>query len=90
MCGSATDPETVQRLVQDDPAARLLLTDEPYNVEIAGHVTGGSHREFAMASGEMTDAEFLAWRLSCPVFAAAESSAPSLIGGACQPCIWPP
>src|SRR6185437_11207535 len=25
------------------------------------HVTGGQHREFAMASGEMTDAEFLAF-----------------------------
>ena len=40
---------------------RLVLTDEPYNVRIAGHVTGGRHREFAMASGEMTDAEFLAF-----------------------------
>jgi DNA modification methylase len=28
-------------------------------VKIAGHVTGGAHREFAMASGEMSDAEFL-------------------------------
>ena len=44
-----------------DPAARLVLTDEPYNVKIAGHVTGGAHREFAMASGEMTDDEFLAF-----------------------------
>jgi hypothetical protein len=30
-------------------------------VKIAGNVTGGSHREFAMASGEMSDAEFLAF-----------------------------
>jgi len=30
-------------------------------VKIAGNVTGGAHREFAMASGEMTDAEFLAF-----------------------------
>jgi DNA modification methylase len=30
-------------------------------VKIAGNVTGGDHREFAMASGEMTDAEFLAF-----------------------------
>ena len=41
--------------------ARLVLTDEPYNVRIAGNVTRRSHREFAMASGEMTDAEFLAF-----------------------------
>src|SRR5215213_3724661 len=38
--------------------AQLVLTDEPYNVPIKGHVTGGDHREFAMASGEMSDAEF--------------------------------
>jgi hypothetical protein len=31
------------------------------NVPIVGHVTGGRHREFAMASGEMTGAEFLAF-----------------------------
>ena len=31
----------------------------PYNVKIAGHVTGGAHREFVKASGEMTDDEFL-------------------------------
>jgi DNA modification methylase len=41
--------------------ARLVLTDEPYNVPIAGNVTKGRHREFAMASGEMTDVEFLAF-----------------------------
>ena len=30
-------------------------------MKIAGNVTGGRHREFTMASGEMTDAEFLAF-----------------------------
>jgi DNA modification methylase len=39
--------------------ARMVLTDEPFNVAIGGHVTGGEHREFVMASGEMTDAQFL-------------------------------
>lgn len=61
ICGSATEPETLRRLMAGDASARLVLTDEPYNVPIAGHVTGGQHREFAMASGEMTDAEFLAF-----------------------------
>ena len=61
VCGSATDPDTFRRLIAGDAPARLVLTDEPYNVPIAGHVTGGRHREFAMASGEMTDAEFLAF-----------------------------
>ena len=37
--------------------ARLVPTDEPYNVPIVGHVTGGKHREFAMASGGMTGFE---------------------------------
>ena len=59
--GSATESETLRRLTEGDPSARLVLTDEPHNVPIAGHVTGGRHREFAMASGEMTDAEFLAF-----------------------------
>jgi DNA modification methylase len=61
VCGSATGPETLRRLMLGDTPARLVLTDEPYNVPIAGHVTGGQHREFAMASGEMTDAEFLSF-----------------------------
>ena len=49
----------LRRLTTAIPPARLVLTDEPYNVPIAGHVTGGAHREFAMASGEMTDARVL-------------------------------
>jgi DNA modification methylase len=61
ICGSATDPDTLRKLTAGDVPARLVLTDEPFNVPIAGHVTGGRHREFAMASGEMTDAEFLAF-----------------------------
>jgi hypothetical protein len=31
---------------------------------ISGHVTRGAHREFAMASGEMSDDEFLAFNMS--------------------------
>jgi len=59
ICGDATDPAVLAELMEDDVPARLILTDEPYNVKIAGHVTGRGHREFAMASGEMSDAEFL-------------------------------
>jgi DNA modification methylase len=59
--GAQPIPQTLQGLMQGDPLARLVLTDEPYNVKISGHVTGGGHREFAMASGEMTNAEFLAF-----------------------------
>ena len=47
--------------------ARFVLTDEPYNVKIAGNVSGkqgkhkksAGHSEFVMASGEMSDDEFL-------------------------------
>jgi len=38
-----------------------VFCDPPYNVPIDGHVSGlgrTSHREFAMASGEMSEAEF--------------------------------
>jgi DNA modification methylase len=61
VCGDATDPTVLARLLEDEAIARLILTDEPYNVKIAGNVTGRPHREFAMASGEMSDAEFLAF-----------------------------
>lgn len=64
ICGDARDPEVVARLVRDDPPARLLLTDEPYNVAIGGNVSRGDHREFAMASGEMSEAEYLAFNLA--------------------------
>jgi hypothetical protein len=58
ICGDATDPALVKQLMRID-VARMVFTDEPFNVAIGGHVTGGDHREFVMASGEMTDAQFL-------------------------------
>ena len=64
ICGDATDPMVLARLTDGDPLARVVLTDEPYNVPIAGHVSGGDHREFAMASGEMSDAEFLSFNVA--------------------------
>ena len=57
VCGDARDPSILRTLMLRD-YARLVLTDEPYNVAIAGHVTGNAHREFAMASGEMSDDQF--------------------------------
>jgi hypothetical protein len=44
--------------------AQPVFTDPPYNVPISGHVGGLGviqHREFAMASGEMSQAEFTAF-----------------------------
>lgn len=46
------------------PRAGCAPTDEPYIVPIRGHVTGGDHRESAMASGEMTEAAFATFKLA--------------------------
>lgn len=63
LCGDATKGESYEQLMAGE-RARMVFTDPPYNVPIDGHVCGlGSvkHREFAMASGEMTRAEFTAF-----------------------------
>ncbi len=60
-CGDSTDPNVIRQIMSDDRLARLVLTDQPYNVPVSGHVTGKAHREFAMASGEMTNSEFAAF-----------------------------
>jgi DNA modification methylase len=59
-CGSALEAEAYRILMQEDRAA-MVFTDPPYNVPIDGHVGGlGTirHREFAMAAGEMDEAQF--------------------------------
>lgn len=60
VCGDARDPAVLRALMADDVAG-MVFTDEPYNVAIKGNVTGGAHREFAMASGEMTKEQFRAF-----------------------------
>ncbi len=63
ICGSALEQETVSALM-GGKQARMVFTDPPYNVPIDGHVGGSGktkHREFAMASGEMSVAEFTAF-----------------------------
>lgn len=59
-CADARHPESYADLWQGEQA-QLIFTDEPYNVPIVGNVTKGNHREFAMATGEMSDTEFLAF-----------------------------
>jgi DNA modification methylase len=59
-CGSALDTSSYKALSNGEKAA-AAITDPPYNVRIDGHVSGNgrtTHREFAMASGEMSEAEF--------------------------------
>jgi ParB-like chromosome segregation protein Spo0J len=60
VCGDARDPQAYAGLLKDE-TVDLIFTDPPYNVKIDGNVCGkGSitHREFAFASGEMSEREF--------------------------------
>ena len=56
ICGDALDSGVVTALM-GDKQARMVFTDPPYNVPIAGHVGGAGkikHREFAMACGDLS------------------------------------
>src|SRR5260370_32170378 len=58
-CGDGRDAGFLQWVVGDGTRVDAAFLDPPYNVRIGGHaVVAGSHREFAMASGEMSDGEF--------------------------------
>ena len=60
VCGDALDPATMAALM-DGELATMVFTDPPYNVPIAGNVSGlGKHRhqDFAMACGEMSAPQF--------------------------------
>jgi len=60
LCGDALKSASYERLLRGK-RAQMVFTDPPYNVRIAGNVSGlgkVKHREFAMASGEMTQREF--------------------------------
>ena len=59
-CGDALESKSYEVLL-GDKKADMVFTDAPYNVKIDGHVgNSGSiqHREFVMASGEMSTDEF--------------------------------
>jgi len=63
LCGNALDENSYKTLM-GPRHANLAFVDPPYNVPIEGNVSGhGSihHPEFAMASGEMNEAEFVAF-----------------------------
>jgi 16S rRNA G966 N2-methylase RsmD len=71
-CGSAIDAAAYEALLAGDKAS-LVFTDPPYNVPVQGHVSGKgavAHREFAMASGEMNEAQFTEFlRQTCKLLA---------------------
>jgi DNA modification methylase len=59
-CGDALNKDNYAKLL-GSKKAQMVFTDPPYNVVIAGNVSGlgkAKHREFAMASGEMNPDEF--------------------------------
>jgi DNA modification methylase len=60
LCGNSLVSANYERLMEG-AKADLVITDPPYNVAIDGHATGNGsirHREFEMASGEMSSKEF--------------------------------
>ena len=60
LCGDARLDASLTSLMENRQAA-IVFTDPPYNVVIDGHASGNGktqHREFAMASGEMSASEF--------------------------------
>ena len=60
ICANSLERNSYTTLLEKRGAA-LVFMDPPYNVPIAGHATGlGAiqHRDFGMASGEMSEGEF--------------------------------
>lgn len=63
LCGDSTKRESYAALLRGE-MAQGVFTDPPYNMKIAGNVSGLGkvvHSEFAMASGEMSQQEFTAF-----------------------------
>src|SRR5829696_345411 len=61
-CGDGREIGFLRQVVGEGAAIDAAFLDPPYNVRISGHANArGRHREFAMASGEMTEEEFRAF-----------------------------
>ena len=63
LCGNALENDAYVRLM-DGRKARMAFCDAPYNLKVEGVISGlgqVKHREFAMASGEMSRPEFIAF-----------------------------
>ena len=67
LCANALDPSSFSALMERKMAA-VVCADAPFNVRIDGNVTGKGavhHREFSMASGEMSESEFVSFLRTC-------------------------
>ena len=81
-CGDATKTSSFEALYVDSEPAQMVFTDPPYNVPISGHVSGlgeVQHREFEMASGEMSTQQFKSFLQSALCNLAAASTDGSII-----------
>ena len=61
VCADAREAVSYERLLGDDRAS-IIFADPPYNVPIAGFVSGNGgfqHREFVMGAGELSPGEFI-------------------------------
>ena len=66
LCGNAMEQASYSRLLGPKQAG-VVFVDPPYNVPIDGHVSGKGatrHREFQMASGEMSESQFISFLAS--------------------------
>jgi DNA methylase/ParB/Sulfiredoxin domain len=60
LCGDALHAESYARVLGTDKA-HMMFADPPFNVRVAGHVSGlgaVKHADFVMASGELSSPEF--------------------------------
>lgn len=60
LCGNAQEAQSFEMLMASQIAG-MVITDPPWNLRVVGQVGGNGkikHREFAMASGEMSSVEF--------------------------------
>lgn len=61
LCGDAQEDGSFAQLL-DGRRAQMVFTDPPYNIPIEGHVCGlgdVQHPDFVMATGEMSEAQFI-------------------------------
>jgi DNA modification methylase len=67
LCASSLEQASYSKLL-GKKRANVVFTDPPYNVPIVGNVGGKGaikHRDFQMASGEMSEFEFVSFLASC-------------------------
>jgi len=66
LCANALEELSYQSLLGEE-RAQMVFTDPPYNVKVNGHVSGlgrARHREFLMASGEMSEEQFTSFLMT--------------------------